>query len=72
MTTRPKRIDRSRDNQYHRLPLQERGRDQVVAHPAPPLTMTAHTAPPMFPASILATLACKRTPDFCPEVPPMN
>lgn len=65
------RVDQSGPGRYKDTPLHERGRGQVVAHPAPPMTSTVSAAMPMFPAIILATLACARTPDFCPEVPPI-
>lgn len=65
-------VDFHSGGRHNSEPSQKRGRGQVVTHPAPPMTSTVSAAMPMFPAIILATLACARTPDFCPEVPPMK
>jgi hypothetical protein len=66
------RVDRPSGGRYKRESPQERGRGQVVEHPAPPLSTTVRPVVAMFPASILATLAAACTTDFCPEVPPVK
>lgn len=66
------RVDQSCPGRYKETPLQERGRGWLRQHPAPPMNATEAPVTPMFPVSILATLACARTPDFCPEVPPIT